>query len=62
VVRKVKLDKVDPAVASVRNDLISSSYLTQTYGLSFLVGGTQNILADFLGMPPTHQNSLYPHL
>jgi hypothetical protein len=44
------LEKIDPAIASVRNDLITSSQLTQTYGLSFVVGGMQNILGDFLGM------------
>ena len=44
-------DKIDPAITTVRNDLIASSQLTQTYGLSFVVGGTQDILGDFLGMP-----------
>ena len=33
----------------MRNDLITSSLLTQTYGLSVLVGGGQDILGDFLG-------------
>jgi hypothetical protein len=45
----VRLEKIDPAIASVRTDLIASSKLTQTYGLSFLVGGVQDILGEFLG-------------
>ena len=44
------IEKIDPAIASVRNDLITSGQLTQSYGLSFLVGGVQTILGDFLGM------------
>jgi hypothetical protein len=49
----VRLEKIDPAIASVRTDLIASSKLTQTYGLAFLVGGVQDILGEFLGMPPS---------
>jgi hypothetical protein len=45
----VRLEKIDPAIASVRTDLIASSKLTQTYGLAFLVGGVQDILGEFLG-------------
>ena len=33
-------------MASVRNDLITSSLLTQTYGLSVLVGGGQGVMID----------------
>jgi len=49
IVYFVRLEKIDPAIASVRTDLIASSKLTQTYGLSFLVGGVQDILGEFLG-------------
>ncbi len=44
-----RLDKIDPAIASVGADLVASSKLTQTYGLAFLVGAVQDILGEFLG-------------
>ncbi len=44
-----RLDKIDPAIASIGADLATSSKLTQTYGLAFLVGAVQDILGEFLG-------------